>query len=175
MNDNETLKTMTTQDEVIHWDAKVAPISRTQCGYLISKIHQSSDRVCTKLLKDARVEEINPAQGRILTALWLKDGISITELAHETMLHKSTLTKMLDNLEKSGHIRRVQSSKDRRVTYIRLTEKDRKLKDMYLTASGELEEIIYSGFTEGEKNQLDELLNRVLDNLVGGSVDEGDE
>jgi len=170
MNDNETLKPVATQDEMIHWDAEVKPMQRSQCGYLISKIHQSSDRVCTKLLKEARVKEINPAQGRILAALWHKDNISITELARETMLHKSTLTKMLDNLEKSGHIKRIQSTNDRRVTFIRLTEKDKHIKEKYNAISEQLEEICYAGFTEGERNQLDELLNRVLDNLVGGVV-----
>jgi DNA-binding MarR family transcriptional regulator len=167
-----TLKSVASQEEMIHWDAKVSPIPRTRCGYLISKIHQSSDRVCAKLLKEAGVEEINPAQGRILTALWMRDNISITELARETMLHKSTLTKMLDNLEKSGHIKRIQSSNDRRVTFIKLTEKDRHIREKYDAVSEELEEIYDAGFTEGEKSQLDELLNRVLDNLVGGAIEE---
>jgi MarR family transcriptional regulator, organic hydroperoxide resistance regulator len=172
MNDNETLKTMAPQEEMIRWDAEVSAMPRTQCGYLVSKIHQSSDRVCAKLLKEAGIEEINPAQGRILSALWMRENIPITELARETMLHKSTLTKMLDNLEASGHVKRVQSSNDRRVTFIRLTEKDRRLREKYGAVSEELEEIYYAGFTEVERSQLDELLNRVLDNLVGGAVDE---
>ncbi len=172
MNDDETLKPEAAQEEMIHWDAEVGAMPRTQCGYLISKIHQSSDRVCAKLLKEGGVEEINPAQGRILFALWKKDDIPITELAKETLLHKSTLTKMLDNMEKSGHVKRVQSADDRRVTFIRLTERDRRLKEKYGAVSEELEEIYYAGFTEGERSQLNELLNRVLDNLVGGAVDE---
>jgi DNA-binding MarR family transcriptional regulator len=141
-------------------------MSRTQGGYLISKIHQTSDRIFAKLLREAGVEEINPAQGRILFALWKKDDVPITELVRETMLHKSTLTKMLDTLEETGHIAREASPTDRRTIHIKLTEKNRQLKRRYDEVSEEMREIYYKGFTQQEIEQLGGLLTRVLGNLV---------
>ena len=141
-------------------------MSRTQGGYLISKIHQTSDRIFAKLLKEAGVEEINPAQGRILFALWKKDNVPITELANETMLHKSTLTKMLDTLEETGQIAREASPTDRRTIHIKLTEKNRQLRRRYDEVSEEMREIYYKGFTQQEVEQLGGLLTRVLGNLV---------
>lgn len=141
-------------------------MKKTQGGYLISKIHQTSDRVFNRLLRDAGIEEINPAQGRILFALWKRDDVPITELARETLLHKSTLTKMLDHLETSGHISRVQPPGDRRATHIRLTEKNRRLKAKYDAVSNEMRVIYYQGFTDEEIALLGTLLERVLDNLM---------
>jgi DNA-binding MarR family transcriptional regulator len=141
-------------------------MSRTQGGYLISKIHQTSDRIFAKLLKEAGIEEINPAQGRILFALWKKDDVTIKELANETMLHKSTLTKMLDTLEETGHITREASPTDRRTIHIKLTEKNRQLRRRYDEVSEEMKEIYYKGFTQEEVEQLGDLLTRVLGNLV---------
>jgi len=141
-------------------------MSRTQGGYLISKIHQTSDRVFNRLLKEAGIGEINPAQGRILFALWKRDDVPITELARETLLHKSTLTKMLDHLEASGHIQRVQPPEDRRATNIRLTEKNRRLKAKYDAVSNEMRAIYYRGFSEEEVAWLGDLLGRVLENLT---------
>ncbi len=138
----------------------------TQGGYLISKIHQTSDRVFNRLLKEAGIEEINPAQGRILFALWKRDDIPITELAKETLLHKSTLTKMLDNLEESGHIRRRYPPENRRTVYIQLTDENRRLKAKYEAVSERMRAIYYKGFTGEEVNQLGDLLERVLENLV---------
>ncbi|MFX1513442.1 MAG: MarR family winged helix-turn-helix transcriptional regulator, partial [Promethearchaeota archaeon] len=83
-------------------------------GYLIAKIHQITGRIFSKMLKDNEISDINPAQGRILFALWRKDGLSIIELAKVTALSKSTLTPMLDRLEKIGHLKRVPSKEDRR-------------------------------------------------------------
>ena len=73
-----------------------------QGGFILSKIHQLSGRIFTRMLKDHGVNEINPAQGRILFVLWCHDGISINELAKETSLGKSTMTSMLDRLEQMG-------------------------------------------------------------------------
>jgi DNA-binding MarR family transcriptional regulator len=141
-------------------------MNETRGGYLISKIHQTSDRIFNKLLKEAKIEEINPAQGRILFALWSKDDISITELSRETLLHKSTLTKMLDHLEQSDHITRRPSSTDRRTINVQLTEKNRRLKRKYEEVSEEMRRIYYKGFTQEEIDQLGNLLTRVLDNLM---------
>jgi DNA-binding MarR family transcriptional regulator len=141
-------------------------MNNTQGGYLISKIHQTSDRVFNRLLKESGIEEINPAQGRILFALWKRDDIPITELAKETLLHKSTLTKMLDTLEESGHIRRVYSTENRRTIHIQLTEKNRRLKAKYDAVSEKMKTIYYRGFSDEEVEQLGALLGRVLENLV---------
>ena len=75
-------------------------------GYLIAKAHQISGRIFARLLKEAGGTEINPAQGRVLFALWKVNGISITTLAKETALEPSTLTSMLDRLESAGFVRR---------------------------------------------------------------------
>jgi DNA-binding MarR family transcriptional regulator len=139
---------------------------KTQAGYLISKIHQTSERIFSKLLKDAEIDDINPAQGRILFALWKRDNVPITELAKETQLHKSTLTKMLDRLEESGHLTREQIPSNRRTTLVRLTEKNRLLKEKYEETSEEMRKIYYKGFTEAEVTRLNELLAKVLDNLI---------
>ena len=53
-----------------------------QGGFLIAKIRQVAERIFVRKLKQYGIE-INPAQGRIIFALWQKDGISINELAQK--------------------------------------------------------------------------------------------
>ena len=76
-----------------------------QAGFLMAKIRQVGERVFLRRLKGSQIE-INPAQGRIMFALWRDDGVSIQELARKTQLGKSTLTSMLDRLEAMGYARR---------------------------------------------------------------------
>ncbi len=137
-----------------------------QGGFLIAKIHQVSGRIFTRILKEAGISEINPAQGRILFALWKKDAIPITELARETLLGKSTLTSMLDRLEKAGLIVRVPSKKDRRIILIERTEKDKHLENVYVQVSDEMTNLFYNGFTSGEIDTFEEYLKRILANLT---------
>ena len=141
-------------------------MKRTQGGFLISKIHQRSGRIFAKLLKKAKIQDINPAQGRILFVLWEKDMIPISEIAEKTQLHKTTLTKMLDKLEDQGHIKREPSKEDRRITLIGITEKNRKLSHEYSRVSNQMRDIYYNGFRQNDITQLDSLLTRVLDNLI---------
>ncbi len=66
----------------------------------MAKVRQVGERVFLRRLKGSEIE-INPAQGRIMFALWKKDGISIQELAKKTQLGNSTLTSMLDLMRRS--------------------------------------------------------------------------
>lgn len=134
-------------------------------GFLMAQIHQLAGRIFTKKLKEHRVEEINPAQGRILFPLWKKDGISIQELARATSLGKSTLTSMLDRLEADGYLNRVPSREDRRKILIYLTDKDAKMRETYNRVSHEMNDLFYQGFTETEKDEFEAFLRRILDNL----------
>lgn len=134
-------------------------------GYLIAQIHQLGQRKFAKKLKKYQIIDINPAQGRILFALWKKDGLPIIELAEATSLSKSTLTPMLDRLEEIGHLRRVDSEGDRRKKLIYLTEKNKQLQDVYYQVSLEMKELYYKDFTEKEIDQFEEYLKRVLYNL----------
>lgn len=137
---------------------------RSEGGFLLSMVHQLMGRVFNRLLREHGIE-LNSAQGRILFVLWEEDGIPITELAHATMLSKSTLTSMLDRLEETGHIRREHSPEDRRVTLIAVTERNRLLRDRYDQVSREMTELFYEGFTLDEIAAFELGLRRILVNL----------
>ncbi len=137
---------------------------RSEGGFLLSMVHQLMGRVFNRLLREHGIE-LNSAQGRILFVLWEEDRIPITELAHATMLSKSTLTSMLDRLEETGHIRREHSPEDRRVTLIAVTERNRLLRDRYDQVSREMTELFYEGFTLDEIAAFELGLRRILVNL----------
>ncbi len=137
-----------------------------QGGFLITKIHQLSQRVFEKLLKKYEIDEITPAQGRVLFPLWLKDNISFQDLKSKAMLSKATLSYMLDTLEKAGHIQRIRSENDKRTIYVKLTKKNKELMDKYIHVSNAMEELYYSGFSENEIDEFENKLRRLLDNLT---------
>jgi DNA-binding MarR family transcriptional regulator len=136
-------------------------------GFLIAKIHHVAGRIFARKLKEHGIEEINPAQGRILFVLWREDGIPINELARRTALEKSTLTTMLDRLEASGYLERVRSAEDRRAIFVRRTEKDRAGQRAYTAVSEQMNRLFYAGFSEEEIDRFEATLRRVLENLSG--------
>lgn len=134
-------------------------------GFLISKIHQLGGRIFSRMLKEYGIDEINPAQGRIMFVLWREDNIPINELAKKASLGKSTLTSMLDRLEKTGFIRRVPSRDDRRAILIQRTEKDKSFQERYVQVSQAMGRLFYDGFSAGEIDQFENYLKRIFKNL----------
>jgi len=136
-----------------------------QAGFLMAKIRQVGGRIFERMLKEYDIE-INSAQGRIMFALWQQDSVSINELAQKTQLKKSTLTSMLDRLEKMGYVRRQRSKKDRRKILIKRTNKDKTLESKYVELSQEMTKLFYDGFSEDDINRFENDLARILDNLT---------
>ncbi|MHA1110764.1 MAG: MarR family winged helix-turn-helix transcriptional regulator [Promethearchaeota archaeon] len=135
-----------------------------QAGFLISKIQKIGQQLFYQKLAENNLI-IPPGEGRILFVLWNKDNIPIKELVKKTGLPKTTLTSILDRLEKDDQIIREPSKKDGREINIKLTKKNQKSHPIYEKVSKEMEEIYYSGFIETDMEELDKFLNRILDNL----------
>ena len=135
-------------------------------GFLISKVHQLSQRIFAKLLKEYNIEGLNPAQGRIMFVLWQKDKIPIHELVKQTQLTKSTLTSTLDRLEQAGFLKRVPSEEDRREILIELNDIGKNLQDKYVDVSQEMNDLFYDKFEEREMDEFEDYLRRILNNLI---------
>ena len=131
----------------------------------MAKIKQVGGRISERILKQYGVE-INNAQGRIMFALWQNDNISINELANKTQLKKSTLTSMLDRLEKMGYIRRHRSKTDRRKILIKRTKKDLTMEKKYVEVSDEMTKLFYKGFSANQVNRFEKDLEHILNNLI---------
>lgn len=144
--------------------------AQRQGGFLMAKIRQVGGRISERILKKYNIE-INSAQGRIMFALWRQDDISINELAKKTQLKKSTLTSMLDRLEKMGYIKRQRSKKDRRKILIKRTKKDKTLESRYVELSQEMTKLFYKGFSKSEIGRFEKDLKRILDNLTEFETD----
>ncbi|MCL2343458.1 MAG: MarR family transcriptional regulator [Firmicutes bacterium] len=140
-------------------------IEETQGGFLISQIKQIGGRIFEKLLIGGGVEAFNGAQGRILYILWQTDGVPIVELSQKTGLAKTTLTSMLDRMERADLIVRTFDQTDRRQIRISLTESARGLRGEYDRVSREMSEIYYAGFSREEVAAFEDTLRRVLKNL----------
>jgi DNA-binding MarR family transcriptional regulator len=141
-------------------------LKKTNGGFLISKIKQIQGRIFEKLLLVHGIDQFNGAQGRILFILWDKDNIPIRDLSEKTGLAKTTLTSMLDRLEKSDYIRRVFDPSDRRMVKIVLTKTARNLKEQYDEVSAQMNKIFYKGFSNKEIITFEENLERILNNLA---------
>ncbi len=139
-------------------------IQKTRGGTLLSQVHQVCGRVWNKILRENNMADLEGARGRIIFALWGKDGVPIKTLCEKTSLDKSTLTGIIDRLERDGYIERKPSETDKRSTLILLTGKEQEFANHVQKVSDQINEIFYKGFDDEEITQFESMLERILAN-----------
>jgi mobile rSAM pair MarR family regulator len=138
---------------------------KTNGGFLVTKIKQLGDRIFERILAEKNIDAFNGAQGRILYVLWQEDGVPIKTISEKSGLAITSLTTMLERMEKNGLISRKTDEADKRKTLLFLTDKAKELKEAYDSVSNEMGNIYYRDFTDKEILQFEEYLNRIRVNL----------
>jgi DNA-binding MarR family transcriptional regulator len=80
-------------------------------------------------LKDRLIAEgltITPVQAGILFLLGQQDGRTMTDLSRLLFTDNSSMTRLVDRMEKASLVRRLDDPKDRRALIITITEEGRK-------------------------------------------------
>lgn len=140
-------------------------MNKSEGGFIASQNKHLGDRIFEKLIRDSHVEAFSGAQGRILYVLWENGDMSISEICRLTSLANSTMTTMLDQMEKNGLITRQRSTANRRLILISLTEKAVQYKKKYEEISEQMTRLTYAGFTEEEIRLYENMLSRIKTNL----------
>jgi MarR family transcriptional regulator, 2-MHQ and catechol-resistance regulon repressor len=80
-------------------------------------------------LSNRHVEQhgLTPSQFAVLEALFHVGPLCLSDLAQKILRTSGNLTMVVDNLEKSGYVKRIQSAKDRRFITVEITDSGRKL------------------------------------------------
>lgn len=128
---------------VVHAIARVARMNRTLIGNLLRPLG------------------VFPGQELLLMQLFERDGRSQADLVRSLDLDPSTVTKMLQRMERSGWIERAKHEHDRRVLLITLTDRGRALRDEVSGAWERVEEATVACLSEDERSLLKELLSRI--------------
>ncbi len=114
-----------------------------------------------------KFKEINLTEGKpkILDFLADNPGCSQREVATYCRIEPATTTNILAGMEKEELIYRERNPKDKRILNVFLTEKGKKSQMKVGKVFMELDEICFDGFSEEERSQTINLLNRLYENL----------
>ncbi|MDP9229903.1 MAG: MarR family transcriptional regulator [Bacteroidota bacterium] len=105
-------------------------------------------------------------QWSVLYHLWKEDGKSQQELCNATFRDKSSITRLVDNLEKLNLVKRGASENDRRINIINLTKQAQKLQERAMELAEETLNEALEGVPAEQVNMCKEVLQKVYDNLV---------
>jgi DNA-binding MarR family transcriptional regulator len=117
---------------------------------------------------------LNPTQYSLLATLQPGDGQRLTRLSQRLLLSKSTITRVVDQLEQAGIVRRLGDAADRRAQRVVLTEEGLRIQRK-ITAGHDLSlRRRLSVLTAAERKELDALLAKLREGLKSDLGRDGD-
>jgi DNA-binding MarR family transcriptional regulator len=136
-------------------------------GYLMSRAVATNRAHLETLFQN---EDISFTQWRVL--MCLRDGLANTcadvsrELAHD----KGSMTRLMDQLEERGFLKRQRDREDRRVVFLRLTPAGRAAVNRLVPKLVDYYNQLLTGFTQQEVKVLTQLLKKLRDALKEGDA-----
>ncbi|EFH79896.1 MarR family winged helix-turn-helix transcriptional regulator [Ktedonobacter racemifer] len=138
----------------------------TLVGHLIGgqliRAGRAHNRVASMRLKHIN---LYVGQEMLLLSLQREDGLTQSELATIHNVDLSTITKVVQRIERAGLVERRADSNDARISRVYLTEQGRSLCEPSWQMWQDLEKQLTQGLTEAECILLRRLLETVATNL----------
>ncbi len=140
--------------------------ARTSLGHLLRRGRNLiSAGIAPLFEKNQQIKDITFVQYVVL--MCLRDHIATTsaELCQYICYDTGAFTRLLDQMEGRGWIKRKRSTEDRRVVELALTSAGRKAVASLLPIVANFYNELLSGFTHEEADTLIKLLTRLIDRL----------
>ena len=119
--------------------------------------------------------DITTEQYRVLVNLWNKDGQNQQEIAEATRKNKTSMTRILNRLEKRNLVVRVPNHLDNRNKRVYLTNKGKKIPEALANLAKQTLSEALVGISEKKIELCKDILCEVFDNLYSLSVNDGTE
>ena len=134
-------------------------------SYLPYLLNRAGTRIATAFGEEMRPLGASLQIWRVLAALREKDGRRMGDLSKTTSIEVSTLTRLVDNMEKSGLVERRRDPDDARVVALHVTAAGKRLTKRILPIAERYETVALKGFSTREAEVLRRALSRLYANM----------
>lgn len=134
-------------------------------GYLPYLLNRAGARIATAFSEEVRPLGATLQIWRVLAALHDRDGRRMGDLSETTSIEVSTLTRLVDGMEKKGLATRRRDISDARVVTLFVTTAGRRMTQKILPIAQRYEKVVLQGFSEAEAAMLKAALHRLYDNM----------
>ena len=134
-------------------------------GYLPYLLNRAGARLAASFEKDVRPLGASLQTWRVLAALRERDGRRMGELSETTAIEVSTLTRLVDGLERRRLVKRRRDPADARVVLLHVAPAGRRLTARLLPIAERYERVALDGFSPREAETLRRALRRLHANM----------
>jgi DNA-binding MarR family transcriptional regulator len=124
-------------------------------GFLLAKAYQAVQNIGSELLAPFGITQ---QQAGVLAFLWKHGELSQAQLCCEAGIDRTTMTGIIDRLERDGYVCRTKSATDRRLNIIQPTTDALTLKEQLLPLIHLAQNTFLAGLSDKESAELCRLL-----------------
>lgn len=111
--------------------------------------------------EDVKKYDFDINEFSVLEVIYHKKCLSVQEIKDKILVANSSLTYILDKLEKKELILRIKDEKDKRVYYVELSEKGKKTSNKIFSEHYEVMKKYFCIFTEEERDNFIYLMKKL--------------
>lgn len=115
-----------------------------------------------KLQEDLQKVDLTPPQYYVLATIGYSGRLPFGEMGAKMMVTVSNLTGIVDRLEQKGMVVRERDKQDRRVVYVKLTDKGNKIYKVAISTFENSVAHVFSSLDEAEQKKLSTLLRKLM-------------
>lgn len=134
-------------------------------SYLPYLLNRAGARIATAFGEEVRPLGASLQMWRVLAALRERDGRRMGDLSSTTSIEVSTLTRLVDQMEKKGLVERRRDTGDARVVTLHVTAAGKRLTRRILPIAERYEQVALKGFAPIEVQVLRAALRRLYANM----------
>ena len=135
-------------------------------SYLPYLLNRAGARIAASFSEEVRPLGATLQMWRVLAALRERDGRRMGDLSETTSIEVSTLTRLVDTMEKKGLVARRRDAGDARAVALHVTPAGRRLTRRVLPIAERYERVALDGFSAAETSALKAALRRLYGNMT---------
>lgn len=109
---------------------------------------------------------LSPVEMRIILMTGQTSNLLLREYVEQLHIPKSTLTSIIDRLEKQDYLKRIINTRDKRSFGLQLEDKGKQFLKTYLEYQNMIGKRIIEGLDEQEREQLVGLLSKIASYII---------
>lgn len=132
-------------------------------GFILNNASRKWSQFTTDFLK---VYDITSEQAGIIRRLGEEEGISQKDLSKRMEKDQTNVTRMLDQLERKGLVRREANLEDRRSFLTYLTDKGKEVNENIIPTELEIMDIALKGLSEEKMILFKDIIDQIVENIT---------
>lgn len=130
--------------------------------HLLNLAHISLFKVTNRILR--RDEGVSAIQSAVLFILMSDDGRPVSQIARELKMEKSSLTNLIDRMEKINLVRREKSTADGRVSNVFISDAGKSIASRVAKSTYQANKLLLSPFSQSDQKVIEQFLKHISDN-----------